>query len=421
MSDSTTIPFLTDRYGFRLGENIQKPLDYPKLVARIGFLQRVKLLLFNRVYAFTDSKSFKKPTRIFLAKCSRHQVFMLDYLHGLRDGEYCNCPLCLEELKPSLTAKPRSPLRAVTLSPTLILNSENLVSVFVDSVDSTLRGILGNMATDAFYLHLQKEYFLTKQDIFNSLREFIEELRIIFEKSSPTIERAIARRLYSQLGLPFVERPKEVGLDDYVDDAFQRATRLTRKVLPLPDETWKTLDFAKDLAPHDHVILFYSEPKLKRRLLFPYLKAAIDNGEAAVYVASQETPERIRQAMKEAGIDVEWLEVSGALYVISFTESYYLHGHFDIVRTTQFWEKLYSKVIAQGFKGLQVIREMHRSEHGQLNELEAYEQSLHEHLDLPITGICAYDINQVPITTLHDLIAAHSKSLILGPELQLKA
>ncbi|MGA2784949.1 MAG: hypothetical protein ABSF09_09660 [Candidatus Bathyarchaeia archaeon] len=29
----------------------------------------------------------------------------------------------------------------------------------------------------------------------------------------------------------------------------------------------------KDLKPHDHVSLFYSDPKLKQQLLFEYLKA----------------------------------------------------------------------------------------------------------------------------------------------------
>jgi hypothetical protein len=58
------------------------------------------------------------------------------------------------------------------------------------------------------------------------------------------------------------------------------------------------LDFVKTMQVKDHAILFYSDRKDKRDVLFTYLKAGLDTGEAAVYVASEESPDKIRQAMK---------------------------------------------------------------------------------------------------------------------------
>jgi hypothetical protein len=46
------------------------------------------------------------------------------------------------------------------------------------------------------------------------------------------------------------------------------------------------VDFVREMKPTDHVIMFYSKPEDKREVLFTYLKAGLDQGEAAAYVAT---------------------------------------------------------------------------------------------------------------------------------------
>jgi hypothetical protein len=97
-----------------------------------------------------------------------------------------------------------------------------------------------------------------------------------------------------------------------------------------------------------------------------------------------------------------------------------MDGYFDEARTRGLWQKLYDDVIGKGFTGLHVTGETHCFfEHGHVHELVAYERSLHKEVELPIAVICAYDVNEIPPQTFHDLIEAHSNSLFLGPELQL--
>ena len=46
-------------------------------------------------------------------------------------------------------------------------------------------------------------------------------------------------------------------------------------------------DFVRQMKPTDHVVLFYSKPEEKREVLFTFLKAGLDQGKAAAYVATQ--------------------------------------------------------------------------------------------------------------------------------------
>ncbi len=207
---------------------------------------------------------------------------------------------------------------------------------------------------------------------------------------------------------------------DYVDAVVLNRVVKAESASVVIGGMTESVNFSKAMKPTEHVILFHSEPELKRQLLFAYLKESLDKGGAAVYVASQETPDEIKSAMSGFGIDVERLERSGALRVIPSTQWYYLEGHFDEARTMQLWQKLYDDVMAKGFKGLRVTGETHCFfEHGHVVELVAYEKSLHREVELPMAVVCAYDVNEVPSQTFHDLIGAHSNSLFLGPELQL--
>ena len=294
-----------------------------------------------------------------------------------------------------------------------------LAPVFNQAVEKSLRGILGDVAAKAIEDHLQERFSLARQDYFNQVSTFTSAIRAIFERSSGTIERAIAKRFYANLGLAFTKRTA-ASLADYVDAVvLNRAAKAESTSVVIGGIT-ETVNFSKEMKPTEHVILFYSKPELKRQLLFSYLMEGLDKGEAAAYVASQETPDEIKTTMSAFGIDVERSERTGALRVIPYTQWYYLEGYFDEARTRQLWQKLYDDVMAKGFKGLRVTGETHCFfEHGHVAELVAYEKSLHREVELPMAVICTYDVNEVPTQTFHDLIAAHSNSLFLGPELQL--
>ncbi len=96
------------------------------------------------------------------------------------------------------------------------------------------------------------------------------------------------------------------------------------------------MEFATHMKATDHVIMFYSKPEDKRLLLFAYLGTGLQKGEAAAYIASQESPKYIREAMKTHGIDVDRFEKSGALHVIPYEDWYIIEGKFSSAKTTGF-------------------------------------------------------------------------------------
>lgn len=181
------------------------------------------------------------------------------------------------------------------------------------------------------------------------------------------------------------------------------------------------VEFVEQMKPTDHVIFFYSRPEDKYRILFAYLKAGLDRGEAAAYVAGQESPDAIRQAMKRFGIDVDAAERLGALHVIHYKDWYIIDGKFSASKTMGLWKKLYDEVTTKGFKGFRVMGEMACFfEKRMVKELLEYERSLHRVLEIPMTAICAYDsdviANEKSGELYLDLIKAHSNVIITGPE-----
>jgi hypothetical protein len=185
----------------------------------------------------------------------------------------------------------------------------------------------------------------------------------------------------------------------------------------------EVLEFVKKMKSRDHVVLFYTSPEDKNEVLFTYLKAGLERKEAAAYVASQQSPEQTKEAMRKFGIDTEKYEQKGGLRVIDYRNWYIIGGKFDPSKTMQMWKDLLTEVKEKGFKGLRVTGEMACFfENKMTKELMEYEKALHKTLDLPMTAICAYDQQAVAeegsleaIKVMFDLLRAHSTALVMGP------
>jgi len=187
----------------------------------------------------------------------------------------------------------------------------------------------------------------------------------------------------------------------------------------------KVTHFVEELKPRDHIIFVYQSQEAKHNVLFHYLKAGLENDEAAAYVASEETPSQIREAMKRFGINVERYEKTKALRILGCADIYLVNGRFDIKTTVGKWNKLHAEALARGFKGLRVTGEMSCFfQHNLITELVEYERSLHRVLELPMTAICAYDAQMLaraknPIDLYTELVRAHGAVLFAGVDDQL--
>jgi len=182
----------------------------------------------------------------------------------------------------------------------------------------------------------------------------------------------------------------------------------------------KAVRFVRHLRPTSHVLFLYESLEAKYDILFNYLKVGLENGEAITYIATEEKPSQIRDAMKRFGIEVEKNEKTGALRILGYNDFYIIEGKFNAATTIGLLNKMYDEALTKGFKGCRLTGEMACFfEHNLIQELVEYERALHRAFDIPIIGICAYNANMVikasnPMDLYNELLKAHGTVLFTG-------
>jgi len=102
--------------------------------------------------------------------------------------------------------------------------------LLVESLDENVAMILGEIAKKVVYEILEKKYTIARNRIPERLNELTSAFETMFGAVSSTIiVRVIVKRLYSELGLTYVERP-DWRLPDYVSEARSRTKLLNNPV-----------------------------------------------------------------------------------------------------------------------------------------------------------------------------------------------
>ena len=92
-----------------------------------------------------------------------------------------------------------SPLLEAIYSKGVTIDKKDIDRVFLESLDDVLNDLLGKNVREAFYDHLERNYYMGREDVPKRLGDFLLILERTFGKSGKTIERAIARRLCGKL------------------------------------------------------------------------------------------------------------------------------------------------------------------------------------------------------------------------------
>jgi len=186
------------------------------------------------------------------------------------------------------------------------------------------------------------------------------------------------------------------------------------------------VDFVKGLQATNHVVLFYNDLKACRQVLFTYLKAGMDKGEVGFYVTGGERAEQIQKATEEEfSINIKRYEMVGALKIVNYNELYIIDEKVNIPKIMELWQKVVDEAKERGFKGVRACGEMSCFfRHNLTNELLEYEKACNRRLKMPMTAVCAYDVNLLmPFGEKFflDLLKAHSHFLFTEPEIGFNA
>lgn len=173
----------------------------------------------------------------------------------------------------------------------------------------------------------------------------------------------------------------------------------------------ETLNYVRDLETGNHGVFFYRGPHEKRKVLFNYLQSGFQRGEGAIYVATQETPTQIRRHMEDFGMNVKTLERDGLLRIFDCEDWYIFDGQVDGSRTLLLAKQVFDETMAIGLKGLRACGEAACFfERHKEKELVEFELMIGRKLNIPVTALCAYDVNHVKSLeeqSFFSLIQAH--------------
>jgi len=156
----------------------------------------------------------------------------------------------------------------------------------------------------------------------------------------------------------------------------------------------RTLNYVRNLEVGNHGIFFYNNPHEKHEVLFNFLQAGFQKGKGAIYVASQETSRQIRRHMEDFGLNVKALERDGVLRIFDYDDWYIIDGEVNSSQTLMLAKSVFAEVMEIGLKGLCACGEAACFfEHKKEKELVEYELVIGRKFDLPLTVLCAYDVN----------------------------
>jgi hypothetical protein len=88
-----------------------------------------------------------------------------------------------------------------------VIQESEFNSLLLDSVEEALTDVLGTKFTDRFFTLLETELQISKTEIPNRLDKFTSVLSTVFgSRAALVIGRAIAKRFYTRLEIPFVKK-----------------------------------------------------------------------------------------------------------------------------------------------------------------------------------------------------------------------
>ncbi len=121
-----------------------------------------------------------------------------------------------------------SSLEPSGLSPAKLTYATNLDALLLECIDEVLADLLGRRAREAVYDHLERNLFLSRNEIPQRLDDFLSVLDETFGKGGKTIGKYIAKKLYAKLDWEFADI-SSYGLVDFVEIVKARVEREVRK------------------------------------------------------------------------------------------------------------------------------------------------------------------------------------------------
>ncbi|HEY6466467.1 MAG TPA: MEDS domain-containing protein [Candidatus Acidoferrales bacterium] len=173
-----------------------------------------------------------------------------------------------------------------------------------------------------------------------------------------------------------------------------------------------------ELGLGDHVAFFFKNNAERFAFVIPYIVKGLRNNERCVYVAHENKLADIRAEFDAANIDVDGLNASGALSIVTTRDSYLRSGVFEPKRMIDDLDRDVRLALQLGFSGLRVTGEMTwaldlPSAFGLLCE---YEEELCQRWPMQLGGLCQYHEPLFPVDLMEKIPNWHC-SVVRGGQI----
>lgn len=165
-----------------------------------------------------------------------------------------------------------------------------------------------------------------------------------------------------------------------------------------------------------HVCAFFRNKDEEARALKPFVLEGLAAGEKAIHIVDPSLREDYDRRMSAAGVDLDALERSGQLAVMSWPKSP-RHGCIDRHEAARMVDQLLRASRESGYRRTRVIGEMDWAVRDGIrdDELIALEAQLHEvYLLHEVWVVCAYDLCHFGSAIVLDVLRTHPAAMIGG-------
>lgn len=165
---------------------------------------------------------------------------------------------------------------------------------------------------------------------------------------------------------------------------------------------------------HDHYALLYSTRSEQFDAVTPYIRDGLDADAKCIYVASENAPSDVLDALDARGVDVDAAIESGQLSVLDSHDVFPEDDGVDADRLVEILESAVEDALADGYDRVRTTGEMswtldHAVDPGVLAEFEAKLNRIDP--DSPWTILCQYNRDRFSPAVLDDALGTHPRLL----------
>jgi hypothetical protein len=170
-----------------------------------------------------------------------------------------------------------------------------------------------------------------------------------------------------------------------------------------------------NLGAHRHICAFFNSHDDQYRVLLPFIKDGIDQGEKAVHIVDPNRRDDHVRRLLSTGIDVDAARESGQLELREWAEAHLLNGFFDQDRTLGLIDGIRRRSKQQGFGRIRFVTHMEWAleDRPGVDGLLEYEASANlVPFEDPV--ICVYDLAKFSGDVVVEVMRTHPMVIIGG-------